>query len=556
MLTTISNQKPADISRFYNDDITKDFDLIANIKDAITSKILNPISPNYDVKITDDKTKKEITENDLISMIIASTDEHINITTEDYLKDIATQTLINYNRNTILPFDDIYAITSSTISNLPEPTATVIYSANQDIIPVTKAFLAGKSDYDTLFTSFAFFAREKTYGAYFANEIEFNNFKDYVKNKYQLIGQILPPGVNILLNQFYQTTLDNLTESFLLRSKEDENNEPLSFARILIHSLIEYEQNLLKTDPDQIFMGTMPFSLSELFIPKTLVLINLEKHSRSTPRQINKEWDFIKNSLQNKPAMISNRKLTKLTTSARLASKINSIKAGDKNNSKTGKSKYVPLRKTAPSVIDTTKMIKRVMDQMSYVNQSQNSYKKISKSFQKPNRRNPDDYNLAGKIASTKYKPDIHLYIDTSGSISEANYIDTVKTCIKIAKKFNINLYFNSFSHVLSQTALLHTKDKSLNGIYKEFQKIPKVDGGTDYENIWQFINASKKRKEELSIIITDFEYEAPNRYIEQPKNLYYLPTATNYNRLKRSADQFMRSMKHNDPNIRTKLLF
>lgn len=556
MLTTISNQKPADISRFYDDDITKDFDLIANIKDAITSKILNPISPNYNVSITDDKTKTQITEDDLISMIIASTDDHINNIAEDYLKDISTQTLVNYNRNTNLPFDDIYAITSSTIAKLPEPTATIIYTANQDIIPTTKAFLAGKSDYNTLFTSFAFFTREKTYGAYFANEIEFNNFKDYLKNKYQPITQILPPETNNLLNQFYNITLDALTESFLLRSNENENNEPLSFARILIHSLIEYEQNLLKADPDQIFMGTMPFSLSELFIPKTLVLINLEKHSRSTPRKINKEWDFIKNSLQNKPAMISKRRLTKLTTASRISSKINGMKAGNRHNSQTGKSKYVPLKKTAPSPLDITKMIKRVMDQMSYVNQSQNSYKKVSKSFQKANRRNPDDYNLAGKIVSTRYKPDIHLYIDTSGSISESNYIDTVKTCIKIAKKFNINLYFNSFSHVLSQTSLLHTKDKSLNGIYKEFQKIPKVSGGTDYENIWHFINASKKRKEELSIIITDFEYDAPNRYIKQPKNLYYLPTATNYSSIKHAANSFMRSMKHNDPNIRRKLLF
>ncbi len=65
-----------------------------------------------------------------------------------------------------------------------------------------------------------------------------------------------------------------------------------------------------------------------------------------------------------------------------------------------------------------------------------------------------------------------------------------------------------------------------------------------------------QKRKEELSIIITDFEYNAPNQYIKQPKNLYYLPTATNYNDIKRAADSFMRSMTHNDPNIRKKLLF
>ena len=73
----------------------------------------------------------------------------------------------------------------------------------------------------------------------------------------------------------------------------------------------------------------------------------------------------------------------------------------------------------------------------------------------KANRRDPDDYNKPGRITSVEYMPDLHVYVDTSGSISEANYQEAVLLLIRIAKKLNVNLYFNSFSHILSQQTLL-----------------------------------------------------------------------------------------------------
>ena len=187
---------------------------------------------------------------------------------------------------------------------------------------------------------------------------------------------------------------------------------------------------------------------------------------------------------------------------------------------------------------------------------TQNVYKQSKPSFAKPNRRDPDNYNLQGKIISTKYHPDIHIYLDTSGSISEENYEASIKLCIQLAKKLNVNLYFNTFSHVKSQTTLLKCAGKSVSQIYSEFQKTPKVTGGTDFEQIWHFINKSKKREAELSIMITDFEWCARSAYIKHPENLYYIPCANmSWKMICDYAEYFAKSCEHNDSRIRAHIL-
>ena len=104
---------------------------------------------------------------------------------------------------------------------------------------------------------------------------------------------------------------------------------------------------------------------------------------------------------------------------------------------------------------------------------------------------------------------------------------------------------------------MVQVKDKSLKRIYQTFQKIPKVDGGTDYEQIWHYINLSKTRSAQLSLIITDMEYTASNHFVKHPKHLYYVPCSNmDWTRICRYGKKFHDSMLHNDPNIRKHLLF
>ena len=221
--------------------------------------------------------------------------------------------------------------------------------------------------------------------------------------------------------------------------------------------------------------------------------------------------------------------------------------------SKIKKRKFPNVR---PANMDIYKAVVKILKKQKFVNQSHNVYKKKHTTFQKANRRHPNDFNKPGVSQQNVYKPDIHIYADTSGSISEENYADCVRLLIKLAKKLNVDLYFNSFSHVISSATKLKIKDRTAAQIYNQIQKIDKVSGGTDFNQVWTYINDSNKRKEEISIMITDFEYPVPNKNLKHPKNLYYVPISKlDWQIMKGNMEYFAKSMSHIDPLINFKII-
>jgi hypothetical protein len=234
--------------------------------------------------------------------------------------------------------------------------------------------------------------------------------------------------------------------------------------------------------------GSLPFSFSELVCPKVLLLVNVEKHAHAHPNDIKKEWDIVNASISMRPKVLSNKAISKLTAVQRMASKLKQAGFASKS-AEMNKSANFRFRKTPPTSVDLAKYVIQIFKKTANVLTSENAVKGKKPTFNRPNRREPDNPDRQGVGSTTIYKPDLHLYIDCSGSISERDYQDAIKACIKLAKKLDINLYFNSFSHYMSQTTRLSLKGKTEKQIYREFQKVPKVGGGTDYEQIWHFIN-------------------------------------------------------------------
>ena len=552
MQITVNNQIPSDLKCIIKDTLNKPLDICQIISNLLINPVLTPLNKNHPVSVYIDN--QQIDANDIIDLWIAIGQETVDINSEDILKNLYSKLLINYTRASDLSMNRIFAMQSGNISKMPEPSATVIYSPSVDVIPTARKFLAGQTGYDEWFACLAYYANPKTLGFYFANETCFDDFKSYFANEVAMITGILPAQTMQLCNDFQTSTLNSLTESFLLRNNDSDNNDAFSFARLLVNILMQYQNQVSNAE-----YGVLPFDVSELICPKSIVFVNIDKHAKATSRQVADEWKLINNSISTKPPMISINKLTQLTSMQRNMAKISGLAANALSNkfNSVQKAKSVAFSKTEPTMINITRIVKKIMDKMAFVNKSMNVYKKVKPSFARPNRREPDNFNKQGKLVSTKYKPDIHLYIDTSGSINERNYQDAVKACIIMAKKLNVNLYFNSFSHVLSQCVKLNTKDKSVAAIYREFQKIPKVTGGTNYSNVWNYIMRNKDRKREISILMTDFEYHAPNTHIEHPKNLYYIPVSHMYwNDIVRAAESFTKSIVSQVPDIRTHILF
>lgn len=546
----ISNQVPAVLSPVYSARITGDYDINSYIKKTMVEPIRKPIIKGTNVSIKNGKNN--VTDDEIVNNIKACFGDTINDQAEIFVKSLYGKALLNYNGANPMGVQDLYAVQSADAEKLPYPDATTVYDAAVDIIPTCKEYLAGKASYDKLFTCFAFFAKPQALGFYFTSEVVFDEFKHWLDTEISKIANNLSVDVMQNFADFNKLTLSDLTESLKIRNDDNDNNDEYSFARILI----SYMMNYTHIENPSLY-GVMPFWLSELFCPKSIIFINIEKHAHATAKQIRDEWDLINNAVNMNVKVASTKKLTKLTGAARNIKKITGAALQIKGDDKVARHADIPFSPNEPTALDFVKRVKLVMDKMSTANKTQNSYKRVHMTYAKPNRRNPDDYNKMGKSVSQKYRPDLHIYLDTSGSVSEENYRDAITSCIKMAKKFNINIYFNSFSHVLSNSTLLHTKDKSVKQIYSEFKKVPKVTGGTDYEQIWHYINRYPKRKNELSIIITDFEYWPPNKHVEHPRNLYYAPmSGMNWNYIVRCAEDFKNKMLRIEPDIRRKILF
>jgi hypothetical protein len=103
---------------------------------------------------------------------------------------------------------------------------------------------------------------------------------------------------------------------------------------------------------------------------------------------------------------------------------------------------------------------------------------------------------------------------------------------------------------------MLRTKGKSPAQIFNEFRRIPKVTGGTDFQQVWDYINASNVRRRRLSLMVTDFAWSPPPLRLEHPPNLHYAPCSRmDWDDITSYADGFVTNMRFIDPLVQKKLI-
>ena len=541
----ITNNKPCMIEPYYMPTINGLHDMREMMKQTF-SPIFQPLISNQSVTITN--AGSVLTEDDVITKFMECCQEFVNGPVENEMRTFLKDALMNYDDNNLL-VQQLFVNQSTVTAGLPFVSPMVIYTAATDVIPISRQFISGQCDYHTYFATMANYIQDDLLGFYFVNEIAFEEFKKWALNEITTLN--LPVSTNQKFSNFQKISLNNLTEAIRLRTSDSSGNEEYSFPRVLMYLMMKYKNIVSDTE-----YGVLPFCLGELFNPRNIVFINIEKHAKATASHIKKEWDEIKQALRLKVEIISSNQIQKLTSTIKQLNCLKgfNVMAGSKGVERVAKVKF---GKSSPTQYDLTKRISRIMKKMITTNKTMNTFRKTCLTYNKCNRREPDDYNKPGKATSISYKPDIHLYVDTSGSISEKDYEDALKICINMAKRLNVNLYFNSFSHVISTCTKIHVRGRSITEIWAAFQKIDKVSGGTNFENVWEYINQSHTRKKELSIMITDFAAQIRNRSIECPKNLYYAPCSNqNWKELTRYAKEFCTSATHSDPTIRKRILF
>lgn len=553
MAITVTNQKPAVLDPVHLITCRGAYDPIKALETAITDPIRTPLNPAAPAVITG--AGGADLSGDITRMLLACLGQYADPAAEHEMKDLLAQTLVDFDARTFLPVSELYAVQAGHARKLPPPGPNVIYTAGADVIPAAKGLLAGSMDERHFFATLAYTYHPDTLGFWFQTSAVFEDFKVWLSGQTQAITGVLPAETVKLLGDFMSLSLAGLTESLLLRAHDGDQNHEFSFARVILHQLMSFAQARPTTGVADV--GVLPFTVGELFCPRSIVLVNAEAHARATPATVTAEWKLINSSLASPVKVISASALSRLTAlprqAARAAAQAHQLQLA---NIPSGRSARVRFRARPPRRIELAAALRRVLARMDKVARSQNLQRQPRISFARPSRRNPDDFNRPGRSTTSVYRPDIHVYIDTSGSISEDNYRESVQMLIHIAKRLNVNLYFNSFSDSLSTEVMLRVKDRSLRQIWNEFRRIPKVTGGTEYQQVWNYINASAARRRRLSLMITDFEWSPPATRQDHPPNLYYAPcSAMDWQHLTDLARKFTARMRHIEPGIAQRLL-
>ena len=558
MALTLSGQKPAIINPVHTLPINGDYDPVPAIKKSIVKPLFKPMTKGGTASLVDDKGRS-IDKDEVLSVLMSTVGTVVNVPAENDMKSLFQQGLVNFDQTSPLLVNELFVVQAAHAHRLPHPGPRTIYTSASDVIPAAKNLIGGHAKDDgAFFASVAYTYSPEALGFWFQSSADFDDFKTWLVQQVATLGAVLPGTTTNLLGKFAQTNLNSLAEGYVLRVDDSDANEEYSFARVIVHMLMQYQQQNAQAWGAVPLAGTMPFVISELYLPRTLILVNVEAHARATPRKVDNEWRLINASINSPVKVVSNKALSKLTALPRAMAKAAARAASSASNktAQLGRSAKITFRKIAPTKVEIEKGLLRVLSRMKEVNRSTNILKKVKTSFAKANRRDPMDYNRPGKTTSTHYLPDLHVYIDTSGSISEANYQQAVLMLIKLSKRLNVDLYFNSFSHVMSQEVLLRTKGKSVTAIWERFRSLPKVTGGTDYKQIWDYINASAARKRRLSLVVTDFEWNPSNQRDQHPANLYYAPCSSmDWDSITHSASNFAQSMRHIEPAIAQRLI-
>lgn len=548
---TVSHQSPTVLEAWHTIPADGTYDPVGAVRATLVEPILGSTSGGSSVTLTgSDGT--DVTDQ-LEPLLLDCLTGRIDQDAEKATKEVLGQTLQHFEPDTAIPVEELFALQAGARLGLPVPAERVLYTPGSDVIPAAKQVQTGTGDPDALFVSLAHTYHPNTLGFWFRDEQAFTAFGQWLRSQAQSTG--LPALTKKLLRDVADLPMDRLTQGLILRKDEHNGNAENSFARVVVHLLMRWvEQQRSGSDPTS---GLLPFTLSQLFIPTSVVLVNAAAHAEASPSRVGKEWRIINQGLGSRLRVIPHDQLAKLDALPRAAARAQVEAYQQPAPGEPGsRSTRLRLRKQPPPQIELASDMAAVIKTMGKVNYSQNVLLTSKPSMRRANRRDPDDPNRPGRVTAKQYLPDLHAYLDFSMSMDEGNSQEAVMTMIVAAKKMGVNFYVNSFSHVLSEETLLRTKGRSPARVWKEFSAVPKVSGGTDFEQIWRYVNASASRRQRLSVVITDFGYTPPAVRVDHPSRLFYAPCGRkDWDQILHYAKEFVADMGHIEPAVGTRLL-
>ena len=495
---------------------------------------------------------------------------------------------------------------------LPEASDEIIYTIPCDIIEPVKDYLDNKIQAEQCITSISAYLNITAPIAMFKSRKSFNEFQEYINRRIAMMP--LKPETRRLLRQFTELKPDSGFKCVKLRPTQHTRLAENTFARILTNLLEEYSADKMTIANDEcVMVGTslrsriVPLAVvlacaENIKIEDAETLNNditeikdfldwLEeqnqdaedkqsqngnqpqngsknKNKKSKKQNNSGDEDDSGNDSKNNPDDSTPSESDKgaedqpfdmLETAESESKKDERIKdAIDKiinNQTSSGTGGGDPTKRINPNSTKALtqklkKKIKRIIQETN--NRTMNERKTIIKTFMRESRRDPMNIDLMGRHYRTTYTKDLHLYIDVSGSINLSMVEFALNAAADIATELKLNLFVTPFDGELyeKQTIVIPGSVISKKSALKKLKQLPISGGGTEFDNVYKYIESSKKRKKEISIMITDY-CDSPS--LPSPKTLYYMGCKGTENY---SIENFVKYMERtSNQNIRSKII-
>lgn len=587
---TTNNTQPAsvDLTDMINRPLIDNNDqTMSEIMEAwLANTLAQPIIGTQPVQVIDEHGKG-YSRNDIAELfaeaILNTNDTESNTSAVNLMSALA----LNITTATNLPLDQLHFNQMLNKTGLPSvmtnTKSRIIKYTIDDLIDPAREYIsyAGKSNsyrdshsaLDQFSVGVLSLFAPKAKAMIFADHEEFNKFTQQVLNTAQFIASTqtdAPASLLTLAKEFDKMDIsDDIVTGINLRADDQGVTPDYSFQRVLDYEAKTYvtdSNQIAKTNDTQQRTRELSFSLNEFINPKRLVIVNMANHVNKNAQAIANAWGDITQESNDPIHLTSLKSLSKLGATQAAARKMTASLKQQQQRAAAA-NRRAATENTFSSQPATPQ--KAVLDIINVLNKMKNAMrtKNITKvrkaTMNRPPRRvRPGNVVQApGKITKSSYYPDIHFYADCSGSMSIADYQDTLILIIAVAKKLNCDIYFSSFSHSLSHEVLVPTKGRSTKQVFDLIAKIPKVTGGTDFSQVWDNINNLKVRQDRLNIMSTDFDY-IPRTYpkVEHPKNMVYVPAFDRtkqqaWDEVRNCAARFTNAMAPHDPTIDSKIL-
>lgn len=500
------------------------------LNDPAVQALFNGIDPNFTVK---DKQNNSIDKDTLIQAIIDSLfSQHPDNALVSEIQQLMIDQLKLDKEAKGYPIENYWLINNLLHMALPLPNDHIRYLAKTDIVPAAKDWLKHPNQLSSN-------KLIDVIGAYLLNSGMLNTMQIIVVKDWPYLIKYLnsfkpstDPTINKYIQQFQKIinslTANNPSTTIILNPNiYDEDN----FTNHLYRFFADLQAGVMK---DQLIFSY--HSIRQFILPQNFLIYSAKNLSTITD-----EKEFSQDANKIVTALNKSRQFLKYSRfdeikSAEIAQNANRSSSFDQRGFGVGNSR---LRSDRHMIKDKKLRIQssrqaafiRYLLKNKFANYvTSNPYKQSHKTYMRPNRRHPDDLNLAGRMNVTKYKLGVHVYLDCSGSIDERQSMIAMLAISKMAKLMGSALSFTSFSDHISQTTDIPVSGKTPAQIIHMIDKVPKVGGGTEFENVWNMIDLRASQKHvEVNFVITDLEYSLryDRRFIPQKassKLTYYFP--------------------------------